>query len=355
MDTLPKYLFLGLLTIVVGGVAALAFKYRHDQPPDPTITGGGSTFVYPLMVQWSSQYERSENGSRVGYRGLGSDSGIRLFSNNSVDFGCTDGPMTNEQLAKAREGGSDVLHIPLVLGAVVPVYNLRDLKQPLQFTGPVLADIYLGKIKKWNEKPIADLNSGVSLPNLDIAVVHRADGSGTTYVWGDYLSMVSPEWKEKVGTATTELKWPTGFAEKGNEGVAEKVQKTPGALGYVELTYAYQFDLGIGLVQNREKEFVRASLPAITTAAENALVDIPDDLRFSLTDPPGKGSYPIAGATWALVRSQQSGKKGHHLVNFLTWATGDGQAGVQSLLYAKLPDALVERAQKKIREIKIRD
>jgi phosphate transport system substrate-binding protein len=352
MSTVPRYVFLGLVVVVVGALVAMALQSQHDKVPEPDLQGAGSTFVNPLMVQWASRYEGTESGCRVGYRSLGSGAGIKLLTERQVDFGCTDGPMTDAQLAGARAAGGEVLHIPLVLGAVVPAYNLPGLGTPLRFTGPVLADIYLGKIKKWNHPALRDLNPGVELPELPIRVVHRADGSGTTYIWTDYLTKVSAEWKKAAGTGIL-VTWPTGTAAQGNEGVADKVQKTRGSIGYVELTYAYQLDLAFGLVQNREKEFVRASLAAVTKAADNALRDIPDDLRYSMTDAPGKGSYPIAGTTWAIVFARQPAVKGGRLVSFLQWATDAGQRQVEDLLYARLPEALAERARAAVEKIQL--
>jgi phosphate transport system substrate-binding protein len=352
METAPRYVFLGFVVLVGGALVAIVLHQRNMTPPEPPIQGAGSTFVYPLMVQWSSQYEHTESGCRIGYRSLGSGTGIKYFMDKKVDFACSDAPMTDEQLAKIRQAGSEAVHIPLVLGAVVPVYNLPGVKAPLQFTGAVLADIYLGKIKKWNDKALSDLNTAVELPDKAIVVVHRADGSGTTYIWTDYLSKVSAAWKKTVGVGA-EVKWPVGHGEPGNEGVAEKVQKTSGSIGYVELTYAYRLDLAYGLVQNRAKEFVKANLASVTKAAESGLVEIPDDLRYSLTDAAGKDSYPIVGTTWAIVRTRQPREKGHKLVDFLGWAVGKGQDQVQGLLYARLPEALVARAEKKIEDIKI--
>jgi len=353
MENVPKYVFWGFVLLLVAGLVVLIrFSEEKPPPPSPVLQGAGSTFVNPLMVQWSSEYERTEGGCRIEYRSLGSQAGINFILDKRADFGCSDAPMTDAELARAREAGGEVIHIPLVLGAVVPVYNLEGVKEPLRFTGETLADIYLGKIKKWNHSALRDLNPGVTLPDRDIQEVHRRDGSGTTYIWVDYLSKVSPEWKKRVGVGT-EVKWPAGVAEVGNEGVAEKVQKTPGSIGYVELAYAYRLDLAFGWVQNREKEFVKANLSSVTTAAANALMQIPDDLRYSLTDPPGKGSYPIAGTTWALVRLNQPAEKGKALVRFLSWATGEGQDRVKNLFYARLPEALVEHSTQKIAQIKV--
>jgi phosphate transport system substrate-binding protein len=350
VENLPKFVFLALIVVVVGALAAIGLQYRNTMPPEPALQGAGSTFVDPLMVQWSTRYEKSEAGCRIGFQSVGSGLGIKWLLNRKLDFACSDAPLSEDQMAKISEAGDKAIHVPLVLGAVVPVYSLGGLKQQLQFTGPVLADIYLGKITKWNDKTLCDLNPGVQLPDEKIVVVHRSNGSGTTYIWSDYLSKVSTAWKDTVG-AGTEVKWPTGVAESGNQGVAEKVQKTSASIGYIELTYAFRLDLAYGLVRNREGEFVRASIPSVMKAADNSLGTIPEDLRYSLTDAPGKGSYPIVGTTWAILRNRQPAQKGRQLFDFLSWAIGNGQAHVETLLYARLPEALVERARKKINEI----
>jgi phosphate transport system substrate-binding protein len=342
MKSTVKILFLGL---------AAALGCRGADAPPRELSGSGSTFVYPLMVQWASQYEKVEDGCKVRYRATGSGNGIKAILARQADFACTDAPLTDEQVAKAREDGNELLHVPLVLGAVVPAYNLPGLKETLRFTGPVLADIYLGKITKWDDETLQDLNPGVKLPAKKIEVVHRRDGSGTTYIWADYLAKVSKEWKKKVGVGT-EVKWPVGEAEVGNDGVAEHVRQTPGSIGYVELSYAFKQDLPFGMVRNRAGEFVKGSLPAVRTAAANALSDIPEDLRYSLTDAPGKGSYPICGTTWALVPVKPSAGKGKLLVDFLRWGTGEGQQRVEDLFYVRLPDGLVDRAVKMIDQIK---
>jgi phosphate ABC transporter phosphate-binding protein len=354
METAPKYAFLGLVVLVIGGIVALQPRHTDTTLPEPGLKGAGSTFVDPLMVQWSSHYEKSESGCRIGYRSFGSGTGIKFFMDKKVDFACSDAPMTDEQLAKVRAEGRDVAHIPLVLGAVVPVYNLASVKTPLRFTGGVLADIFQGKITKWNDSALRGLNPELDLPDQDIVVVHRSDGSGTTYIWVDYLSKSSASWKEAVGIGT-EVKWPIGNAEAGNDGVAARVQKTPGSIGYVELTYAYRLDLAYGLVRNREMEFIKATLPAVTKAAENSLSVIPDDLRYSFTDAPGTGSYPITGMTWALVNLRQPAQKGRQLVDFLNWATGHGQEQAEALLYARLPEVLIVKARKTIDQIQVQE
>ena len=332
-------------TVAVLCAVTAATGCKSSEPPAPVqLTGKGSTFVLPLMVQWSDAFAKTDNGCRIDYSGFGSGSGIKAVIDNTDDFGLTDGPLTDAQLAKVRQSGDDVLHIPLILGAVVPVYNLAEVEEPLRFSGPVLADIYLGKIKKWNDPKIKDLNpqAGARLPDKEITLVHRNDGSGTTYIWVDYLSKVSPEWKDKVGVGT-EVAWPTGVAEPGNDGVGKRVGAAPGSIGYVELTYAHALDLQTGLVQNREKEFVKARPASIQAAVDNSLKDIPDDLRYSLTDPPGKGSYPVCGTTWMIVRLHQPPGKGGKLVDFLDWLTKEGQDYADELHYLRLPDKLLKR------------
>jgi len=346
-----------LTTMAVLGVALTLGGCGLGKPePAPPLNGAGSTFVSSLMLKWSAEYENTEGGCKINYEEAGSGRGITAILKKKVDFACSDAPLTDEELAKAREGGGELLHIPLVLGAVVPVYNLPEVSEPLRFSGPVLADIYLGRVTKWNDRSLKDLNPKIAdqLPERDIAVVHRSDGSGTTYIWLDYFSKVSPEWQQKIGVGT-EAKWPTGNAELGNQGVAKRVRQTPGSTGYVELSNVYRFDLQFGLVQNREKEFVKASLQSVTRAADNGLVNIPDDLRFSITDAPGKGSYPISGTTWALVRNQQVHRKAHDLQDFLYWATDLGQEHVDQLFYVRLPEGLINRAKDKIKEIRVSD
>jgi len=355
MEHIPRYVFWGFVILIGAALTAIWFISRPAPPPEAPLHGAGSTFVYPLMVQWSSAYEKKDGGCKIEYDSVGSGSGIKQIIGNKVDFACTDGPLTDGQLAKAREAGGEVVHIPLVLGAVVPAYNLAEVSGPLRFSGPVLADIYLGKITMWSDKAIKDLNPTYAdrLPNKEIVVVHRSDGSGTTYIWTDYLSKVSEEWKKQFGVGL-EVKWPTGVAEEGNEGVSERVKNTPASIGYVELTYAFRKDISFGLVRNREGEFVKAGVDSVK-AAGNALVDVPDDLRYSLTDAPGKGSYPISGTTWAVVHVTQSGNKARQLFDFLFWVLDEGQEHVGLLLYVPLPDSLRERGHKQIRRIQGRN
>jgi phosphate transport system substrate-binding protein len=312
------------------------------------LDGAGSSFVYPIMTKWSSEYEKLKQ-IKVNYESTGSGNGIKGLTEKSLDFGCTDAPMNKEQLEKV--GGPDaVVHIPLVMGAVVPIYNLDEVKE-LRLSGPVLADIYLDKIKKWNHPDIAALNPGVSLPDKNILTVHREDGSGTTYIWTEFLSKVSKEWSDKVGNST-KVSFPGGEGAKGSEGVAGKVAQSPGSIGYVEITYALQNNIKFAWVQNKEKEFIEPSLASVTAAAKNALTDIPEDLRYSLTDPPGKDSYPISGTTWAVIYTEQPAGKGQAVKDFLRWATHDGQQYAKDLHYARLPEELVKKVDAKLDKVK---
>jgi phosphate transport system substrate-binding protein len=261
--------------------------------------------------------------------------------------------MNDEQLARARSAGGDVVHVPLVMGAVVPTYNLPDIKQQLRFTGPVLADIYLGKIRRWNEEPIRVLNPGVALPNMPITVVHREDSSGTSFIWTDFLSKASAEWKSKVGAHTAPT-WPVGQAGRHNNGVASLVSRNNGAIGYVELTYALENNLRFGVVKNREGRFVQPTLESVTAAAEASLTVIPEDLRYTLTDAPGEDSYPLAGTVFAVLYVDQTpNASARELVAFLHWVTHDGQAYVMDVRFAPLPPQLVKRIDAKLATVKL--
>ena len=318
----------------------------------PRLNGAGSTFVYPMMSKWAAEYDKAKS-VEVNYQSIGSGGGIQQMTAKTADFGCTDGPMNDEQMQKAKDTGGDLFHIPLVMGAVVPAYNLPEVTEPLTFSGPVLAEIYLGKVTKWNDKAIQDLNPGVTLPDKSISVVHRSDGSGTTYVWVDYLAKVSPEWKKKVGVATS-VSWPAGEGAKGNEGVSGRVKAAPGAIGYIELIYAMQNDIKFGLVRNKEGIAIKANLKSITAAGDASLKDLPDDLRYSITDADGKDSYPIAGTVWAVIYVNQPAGKGKEVVDFIRWVTHEGQQYCEELHYAKLPRGLVERVEKKLDAVKIK-
>jgi phosphate transport system substrate-binding protein len=306
------------------------------------LTGGGSSFVNLIMKKWASAYYK-DKGIQIDYTSSGSGNGIQQMIQQKNDFGCTDAPMSKEQLAKARAAGGEVLHVPLVIGGVVPAYNLPGVKQPLRFTGPVLADIFLGKIKKWNEPPLKELNPMADLPDQEIAVVHRSDGSGTTYIWAYYLSKVSPAWKNKVGVGT-DLSWPAGIGVPKNDGVAGQIGRTPGALGYVELGYALTNDIQYGAVKNPSKEYVRANLESVTKAGEGVKTESPDDLLDHLTGSPARGAYPICGATWAVLYVKQPPERARLLGDFLRWCTHDGQDYTRENQYARLPAELVRQA-----------
>ena len=303
------------------------------------INGGGATFPYPIYSKWFAEYNKLHPSVQINYQSQGSGFGIQQLTQQTVFFGASDGPMTDVQLKAAP---SAIMHFPTVLGAVVPVYSIPGVTAELKFTGPVLADIYLGRITKWNDAAIAKLNGGVSLPGTDITVVHRSDGSGTTYIWVDYLSKVSPEFKTKVGVNTA-VNWPTGVGGKGNEGVSGLVSQTPGAIGYVELIYALQNKISYGSVQNVAGEFVRASVDAVTKAAAGAAANMPADFRVSITNAPGKGVYPISSFTWLLLYQDAKDKaQAKTMVDFVKWALTDGQKFCADLGYAPLPASIVK-------------
>jgi phosphate transport system substrate-binding protein len=300
-----------------------------------------------MMTRWETAYAPR---GKFTYESVGSVVGLQRLNTGAFDFACTDVPLDQEQLARARKARGAVLHIPLVLAAVVPAYNLEGLKAPLTFTGPVLADIYLGKITRWNDKALADQNPGVALPDKDIVVIHRTDASGTSHVWTDYLSRVSAEWKEKVGVGVL-VNWPAGVGGIGNEGTTSRLTKTPGALAYLPLALAVERGLPVGRVKNREGVPVTPSLESVTAAANAALPAVPDDLCFSLTDAPGKDSFPICGTTWAVVFVNQPPGKETAVVDFLRWAMHEGQEYVGALQYAPLPAGLVERIDQTLKQV----
>jgi phosphate transport system substrate-binding protein len=300
------------------------------------INGAGATFPYPIYSKWFSEYNKIHPDVRINYQSIGSGGGIRQLTNQTVFFGATDGPMTEDQLKAAP---SPIVHLPTVLGGVVPVYNLPGVTAELRFSGPLLADIYLGKVKKWNDPALAKENPGVKLPATDIAVAHRSDGSGTTYIWVDYLSKISPEWKDRVGLATS-VNWPVGVGGKGNEGVAGLVKQTPGSIGYVELIYATQNNIAYGPVKNAAGKYVKASLPSVTAAA--AAVEMPADFRVSITNAPGEGAYPVSSFTWILLYEHPADKeRARIMVEFMKWALTDGQKYAPDLGYAPLPEKVV--------------
>ena len=311
------------------------------------INGAGATFPNPIYSKWFSEYNKLHSNVEINYQPLGSGAGIRQLKERTVFFGASDMPMTDDQL---KEAPGATLHFPTVLGAVVPVFNLAGVTD-LQFSGPVLADIYLGKIKKWNAPAIAKLNPGVKLPATDIAVVHRSEGSGTTYIWVDFLAKVSPEFKEKVGVNSS-VNWPVGVGGKGNDGVSGLVSQTPGALGYVELIFALQNKITYASVQNVAGEFVKAAPDSVTKAAASAT--IPDDFRVSITNAPGAGAYPIASFTYLLLYEDAQDKaQAKTMVDFIKWAITDAQKFAAELGYAPLPDAVVMKEMSALEKIKV--
>ena len=339
----PGPIVLGALTLMI----AASVAGPRAAVGQLLINGAGATFPYPIYSKWFDEYAKVDPSARFNYQSIGSGGGIRQITARTVDFGATDGPMTDEQLKAAP---AELLHIPTVLGAVVTTYNLPGSPK-LRFVPDVLADVFLGKITKWNDPRITGANPGISLPDQPIVVVHRSDGSGTTYIWVDYLSKVSREWEQKVGRGTS-VNWPVGLGGKGNEGVAGQVKNTPGALGYVELAYAVQNKLPTALVRNAAGRFVEPTIESTTAAAAGAAKDMPGDFRVSLTNAPGDDAYPIASFTWLLVYKNQSDEtKGRTLVKFLWWAAHDGQKYPKDLLYAPLPPQVVKQIESRLKEI----
>jgi phosphate transport system substrate-binding protein len=303
------------------------------------IFGAGSTFVSPIMSKWAEQYHKIHPDIQISYLANGSGAGIGLTLTGMIDFGGTDAPATDAQLAQAAV---KVSHFPVILGADVPAYNLPEVQTQLRFTGQVLADIFLGKIKNWDNPAIAANNPGVRLPDRQIMVVHRQDGSGTTYIWADYLSKVSPEWKRAVGKGTS-LKWPVGNGFYGNEGVSEEIRKSPGTLGYIELSYAEKKKIAFGSVQNADGAFISASISGIEEAA-SSLKEIPADFRVSISNAPGRSAYPIARFSWILIPNHPKDPNRRKIVmDFLTWAITDGQRFAEDLYYAPLPSDLTSK------------
>ena len=310
------------------------------------INGAGATFPYPIYSKWFDEYAKVDSSVRFNYQSIGSGGGQKQILAETVDFGASDGPMSDENLAKAPR---KLLHIPTVAGADVLTYNLPG-NPKLKVDGQTIADIFMGKITKWNDKRLAEQNPGVTFPDADIVVVHRSDGSGTTYIWVDYLSSVSREWETKVGRGTS-VNWPTGLGGKGNEGVAGQIKQLPGAVGYVELIYAKQNKLPYADVKNSSGNYITPSLESVTEAL--AAAKIPDDFRFSMVNPAGEKAYPIAGATWLLVYEQQKdATKGRKVVEFLNWALTQGEGMASSLDYASLPEKVQQRVLERIKTIK---
>jgi phosphate transport system substrate-binding protein len=332
------------LTRILGLTIALGLSVSASA--QMMINGAGATFPYPIYSKWFDEYAKVDPSVRFNYQSIGSGGGQKQILAQTVDFGASDGPMSDENLAKAP---GKLLHIPTVAGAVVMTYNLEG-NPTLKFDGETIADIYLGKIKKWNDPKIVASNPGTKLPDKEIVVVHRSDGSGTTFIFTDYLSKISPEWKSKVGNNTS-VNWPTGIGGKGNEGVSGQVKQTPGAIGYVELIYAIQNKMPYAEVKNSAGQFVKPTIESVTAALATA--DIPEDFRFSMTNAPGKDAYPICGATWLLVyEHQKDPAKGKKLVEFLKWMVTKGEGMAKTLDYAPLPENVQQRVLKRIDEIK---
>jgi phosphate transport system substrate-binding protein len=351
MKTLTVLLAAVAVTVACGGGNSGPVRPPSEGVTSGTvqINGAGATFPYPVYSKWFSEYNKLHPNVEINYQSIGSGGGIRQLLERTVFFGASDQPMSDEMLAKAPDR---VLHFPTVIGAVVPVYNVAGLSTQIKFTGPVLADIFLGKIARWNDPAIAKINPGVSLPSSGITVVHRSDGSGTTFVWADYLSKISPEWKDKVG-ANSSLNWPVGVGGKGNEGVAGLVSQAPGSIGYVELVYALQNKIAYGAVQNIANEFVSPDVKSVTAAALGAMPAIPKDFRVSITNSPGAGAYPISSFTWILLYENPENKAYAAALNdFMKWALSSGQPMAETLGYARLPDALVAMELEQLSRIK---
>jgi phosphate transport system substrate-binding protein len=312
------------------------------------LNAAGATFPYPMYSKWFDEYRKIHSNIQINYQSIGSGGGIRQLLDKTVDFGASDGPMNDDQL---KQASIPILHFPTVMGADVPSYNLPGVNAELNFTPEALSGIFLGKITKWNDPTIASANSGVKLPAEDIVVVHRSDGSGTTYIWTDYLSKISPEWQQKVGKATS-VNWPVGLGGKGNEGVAGLVQQTPHSLGYIELIYAIQNKIAYGRVKNSSGAFVKADLASVSAAAAAASKFMPDDFRVSITNPEGKAAYPIASFTWLLIPAKFTDTAKRDVVkDFLKWMMTDGQQYCEALSYAKLPKEVVAKEMKTIAQI----
>ncbi len=318
------------------------------------LNGAGATFPYVIYSKWFDVYHQ-KTGIEFNYQSIGSGGGIKQVIEGTVDFGATDGPMTDEQLLQAKQKqGSDVLHIPMVMGGEAVAYNLPQVGGGLNLSPDVLADIYLGKILKWNDKRITAINKGKNLPNKSIIVTHRSDGSGTTYIFTDYLSKVSKQWETKVGKGTS-VNWPVGLGGKGNEGVAGLVKQTEGAIGYVELAYAVQNKLSYANLQNKAGNFIKPSFDAVSAAALGAIKNMPEDFRVSITNADGKDAYPISGFTWLLIyKDMKDKKKADAVKNFLLWALTDGQKYAKELYYAPIPKELEKLIEKKVALISVK-
>lgn len=328
-------------------LAMLCIALAMPAVAQTTLNGAGATFPYPMYSKWFSEYHNLHSDVQINYQSIGSGGGIRQVLAGTVDFGASDGPMTDEQLSQAK---TKILHIPTVMGAVVPAYNIPGVTGEIKFTPDALAGIFLGKITSWNDKAITSANPGINFPNQSIIVVHRSDGSGTTFIFTDYLSKVSSEWQNGPGKGTS-VKWPVGLGGKGNEGVAGQIRQLQGSIGYVELIYAVQNKIPYGIVRNASGAYIKASLESVTAAAASA-PKMPADFRVSITNAPGKDAYPISSFTWLLIPVQSKDPaKGKILNDLLNWIMDNGQKMASQLTYAPLPDSVVAKVKVAIKQV----
>jgi len=333
---------------VIRRIAVLCLALVLPGFAQTTLNGAGATFPYPMYSKWFSEYHKLHPDIQINYQSIGSGGGIRQVLAGTVDFGASDGPMTNEQLAETK---TKILHVPTVLGAVVPAYNVPGVTTEIKFTPEALAGIFLGRVTSWNDPGLTGANPGVNLPNQPIIVIHRSDGSGTTFIFTDYLSKVSPDWQSQVGKNTS-VKWPVGLGGKGNEGVAGMIRQMQGAIGYIELIYAVQNKIPYGVVRNAAGNFVKASLDSVTAAAAS-VKNMPADFRVSIANAPGKDAYPIASFTWLLIPAQSKDPaKGKIIADFLSWMVDDGQKMTTELTYAPLPENVAAKVKDEIKQVR---
>jgi phosphate transport system substrate-binding protein len=333
---------------VIRRIALLCLALTLPAFAQTTLNGAGATFPYPMYSKWFSEYHKAHPDVEINYQSIGSGGGIRQVLAGTVDFGASDGPMSDEQLAQAK---TKILHVPTVLGAVVPAYNIPGVNAELKFTPEALAGIFLGKVTSWNDTALTSANPGVNLPNQPIIVIHRSDGSGTTFIFTDYLSKVSSDWQSQVGKGTS-VKWPVGLGGKGNEGVAGMIRQMQGGIGYIELIYAVQNKIPYGVVKNAAGNYVKASLDSVSAAAAS-VKNMPSDFRVSITNAPGKDAYPISSFTWLLIPAQsKDAAKGKILADFLNWMIDSGQKMTADLTYAPLPENVATKVKAEIKQVR---
>jgi phosphate transport system substrate-binding protein len=333
---------------VIRRIALLCLALALPAVGQTTLNGAGATFPYPMYSKWFSEYHKAHSDIQINYQSIGSGGGIRQVLAGTVDFGASDGPMTDEQLSQAK---TKILHIPTVMGAVVPAYNIPGITGEVKVTPQALAEIFLGKVTTWNDKAITSSNPGMDFPNQPIIVVHRSDGSGTSFIFTDYLSKVSSDWAAGPSKGTS-VKWPVGLGGKGNEGVAGMIRQMQGSIGYVELIYAVQNKITYGSVKNSSGAFVRASLDSVTAAAAS-VKNMPADYRVSITNAPGKEAYPISSFTWLLIPAQsKDAAKGKIIQDFLGWMLDNGQTMTADLSYAPLPSSVVAKVKDTVKQVR---